>query len=406
MQKLLIAASTLALLSSCGGDDPPVTPPGDVCVGVAGTVPAGGLEIRRPTRDTSACHEVPKAGATMGEVTCEQKAPELSCLGVPSPRETPVLVTLRACVETFGIGATSYGLSVTILPEKKPDGTPSDPGYDVAGAPGQQTNRSTPIGQAVSTEVPMADCKDLGFVEIPNVPTETDLVARVTQQQLPKANRTYVDTYQYGLLLRNSAITDAAGAPVANPSVTCMNTPCFVRETVNTIQNATYNTIARAAGVTSVQGESDLYDGMGQGHIAGEVQDCTSEDRLQHAVVSLSATARKLSYFNVGFAANEGNLDDPKPSSTRTMTNADGLYLGLAVDTMPGGVPVTVGAAITPSVCGADGICPCNGEAKNPAWTAADAGEGETKVLGTRRVYVFPDSVTIMTFDRNLYTTP
>jgi hypothetical protein len=179
-----------------------------------------------------------------------------------------------------------------------------------------------------------------------------------------------------------------------------------VRETVNTIQNATYNTIARAAGVTSVQGERDLYDGMGQGHIAGEVQDCTSEDRMQNAVVALSANARKLTYFNVGFAANEGILDDPKPSTTRTMTNADGLYLGLAVDTMPGGVPVTVGAAITPSVCGPDGVCQCNGDQKNPAWTAADGGEAETKVLGARQVYIFPDSVTILSFDRNMYTAP
>lgn len=412
MYKILSAAALSAALAvglvSCGGSDE--QPPPQTCSTVSGNVTAEGLEIRRPNREPLACREVPVPGATMGEVTCEQKAVDFSCVGQTSARETPTRVTLRACVETFGIGASSYGLTVAVMPEKKADGTPADPGYDVTGVAGQQADRTPPYGTVdqkhfLSTEVDIAKCADQGYVEVPNVETETDLVVRVTQQHLQAANRTYVDTYQYGTVLRNSAIVDAAGAPVTTPA-TCTPETCFVDETVNTIQAATYQTISRAAGVTSVQGERDLYDGVGQGHIAGEVQDCSSSDRVQNAVVALSATARKLSYFNVGFAANEGILDDPKPSSTRTLTNADGLYLGLAVDTMTGGVPVQVGAAVTQSLCGPDGICMCEGDAQNPAWTAADAGEAEATVLGVRTVYIFPDSVTIFTFDRSTYTAP
>lgn len=342
----------------------------------------------------------------MGEAVCEQRAPDLSCLAVARPRGPSVPVTLRACVETFGIGATSYGLTVTVLPEKKPDGSPADPGYDVAGAPGSQAERTAPLARGISTEVPATECPDQGYVELRNVPTETDLVVRVTQQQLPGANRSYVDTYQYGLMLPNSDVVDATGVAVATPTAACATTDCFARETVNTVQNATYLTIARAAGVTAVVGEGDLYDGVGQGHIAGQVQDCSSKDRLQNAIVGFSVAPRKTSYFDVGFGPREGKLEKANPSSTRTMTNADGLYVGLAINTMLGGVPVTVGAVVTPDVCGPDDVCQCIEAATNPAWTAPDPGEAETKVLGARRVFVFPDSITILTFDRNLYTSP
>ncbi len=411
MYKLTSAAALLAALAACGSDPSPATDAGPVeepiCPDVRGNVTADGLEIRRPVRDPVACREIPVPGATEGETQCEQRVADFSCLGQTSTRTAPVLVTMRACVETFGINAPSNGLTVTVLPEKKADGSPADPGYDLSGVPGMQADRTPPIGKVLSVEVDASRCSDLGFVEIPNVPTETDLVVRVTHQQVPAANRQYVDTYQYGVLLRSSAIVDANGMPVASPEVACAGgTACFVDETVNTIQNATYQTIARAAGVTTIEGERNLYDGMGQGHVAGEVQDCTSQHSVQHAVVSVSAPVRKLSYFDVGFGANEGKLHKPGPSSTRTMTNADGLYVGLAVNTMPGGVPIKVGAAITPSVCGADGICHCNGDTVNPAWSVADPGEAETKVLGVRTVYIFPDSITILTFDRGIFTSP
>ncbi|MFO0724909.1 MAG: hypothetical protein U1E65_14105 [Myxococcota bacterium] len=398
------------LLASCGGGTTPMT---EQCLNVSGTVNAAtGVEIKKPTKEPSGCHIVPNPNTANMQVKniCQQKAPDLSCVGQPKARGTSYNVTFRGCVKTFGLGATSFGLTVALFREKLPDGTRVDPGYDVTGAPGAQTN-NTPaafIGTMVSTQVDTTVCPDGGHFEIPNVPTETDLISRVTHQNVDKTHRDYVDAYQYNVVLENTAITDANGMPVADPATTCQTAgACVVTDDVNTIQNGTYQTISRAAGVSVVTGQDDLYDGSGQGHIAGEVQDCTSLDKVQNAAVAIDATARKLSYFNVGFTEDEGNIDDPKPNSTRAMTNADGLYLALAVDTMTGGKEVTVGAAVTPTVCGPDNVCICNPDGtKNTAWSVADAGEGQQKILGTRRIYVFPDSVTILTFDRGLYEHP
>lgn len=402
------ALAATALLCSCGNKADPMT---EQCSAISGTVTAvAGVDIKKPTKEPAGCHEIPKPGSTEDKHICEMKAPDLSCVGVPVARQASVNVTFRGCVKTFGLGATSFGLTVALFREKTAAGQSVDPGYDVTGMPGQQAN-NTPaafIGSMISTEVSKDVCSDLGHFEIANVPTETDLISRVTHQNVGKSSRDYVDAYQYNVVLKNSAITDMAGNPVADPQTTCQTAgACFVTDDVNTIQNGTYQTISRAAGVSVVTGQDDLYDGSGQGHIAGEIQDCTSNDKVQNAAVAIDAAARKLSYFNVGFDANEGSIDDPKPNSTRAMTNADGLYLALAVDTMTGGKEITIGAAITPSLCGPDAICQCTADgAKNPAWSAPDGNEGQQKILGTRRIFVFPDSVTILTFDRGLYEHP
>jgi hypothetical protein len=404
---VLAAASSMP---ACGGSEGTPTPspsPSDTtCRAVSGNVTAEGVSIFRPTGEPRACSHLV---TTEGESSCVEKAADLSCLGVSDPRTAPINVTMRGCVSTFGVEGTSSGLSVTLLREKDAGGAAIDPGYDVAGAPGMQANTtpSAVIGRTISTEVPRAQCPDQGYFEIPNVPTETDLIARVTHENLEKGRRDLVDVYQYNILLRTADIVDANGAKVADPATTCRQSACFVERQVNTIRKSTYITISRAAGVSSVVGESDLYDGNGQGHIAGEIRDCTTSTQtsLQNAAVAIDASARKLTYFNVGFPGDGGDLDDPKPSSTRQVTNADGLYLALAVDTMRGGRPVTVGAAVTPSIAGPDGIAQCTSDGKkNPAWTAADTGEAQTRVLATRRVFVFPDSVTILTFDRQMYT--
>ena len=74
------------------------------------------------------------------------------------------------------------------------------------------------------------------------------------------------------------------------------------------------------------------------------------------------------------------------------------------MDTERGGREVEIGAVATPSVCGNDGICRCENNAPNAAWTAKDSREGETLTLGARKVFVYPDSVTILAFDEALYT--
>src|SRR6185295_13555701 len=129
-----------------------------------------------------------------------------------------------------------------------------------------------------------------------------------------------------------------------------------------------------------------LYDGMGEGHIAGEVQDCSSEDRLKNAIVALNTQSRKLAYFNVDFPPDLDNIEDPKVEGSRARTNADGLYAAIGVAVSAGGAPVKIGTAVTPSVCGPDGVCKCIDGAANPAYTAADTGEGEATALAARTV--------------------
>ena len=55
---------------------------------------------------------------------------------------------------------------------------------------------------------------------------------------------------------------------------------------------------------------------------------------------------------------------------------------------------------------GDDGVCQCLEDGgKNPAWSAADANEAQVSVLGERIIFVFPDSITLMSFDAAMYVT-
>jgi hypothetical protein len=397
------------LLSCSSGEDPPET-----CSNISGAITEQGLTIRKPEEDVAACREVANPNPGAVKTVCEKVTPDLACVGTSEPFGAPIMVTFTGCVASFGLEAQSDDLTVTIMREQLAGGsTPVDPGYDLNGQAGMQTE-NTPsafIAKTLSTLAPAAECVDLGTFTIANIPTETDLIVRVTDQHLPKSERAYVDTYQYNIALRNSLIRSGPmkDSPlVTDPATFCaaMGNTCYVVDDVNTINEATFKTVALAAGVSNVRGDDDLYDGDGQGHLAGEVQDCSSVDTVQNAVVAVDAEARKQAYFNVGFPPDPDNLEDPKVEGTRTRTNGDGLYAAIALDVPMGGKPVKAGAAITKSVCGADNVCKCGADGKaNPAYTGADTGEGETLLLGTRTVYVYPDSITIMTFDRQTYVT-
>jgi hypothetical protein len=399
----------LLLLAACSddGDAPPDPPPGEVCLNLSGTVDADGLPIRKPEEVVDGCTAAP--GTSEGSRICERKPPDLSCVGETAPLRSPVRVTFVGCVSSFGLEAQSDDLTVTVLRERSASGEATDPGYDHTGAPGMQAE-NTPaalVGRTLSTRTEAARCPDLGEFRVEDVPTETPLIVRVTDQHVATAARAYVDVYKYNVLLRNASIRsgDTADAPlVDDPETFCASNPCFVIDEANTVFRTTFTTVALTAGVSQIMGADDLYDGVGQGHIAGEVQDCTSEDTVKNVVIATSRKARKLAYFNVDFPPSLGNLEDPKVDQSRSRTNGDGLYAAIAVDTAPGGEPVEIGAAATRSICGSDGVCRCMDGKANPAWTAADADEGDVLVLGKRTVYVFPDSITILTFDRALYT--
>jgi hypothetical protein len=403
----ILSVFTLAL-AACGdsvdtGADAGPQDGGAACFNVSGQVAVGPVQVERPRDDTKACNETPQPP---DKTICAEVAADFSCAGNALAPSTPASVTARGCLVAFGIDVpTTSEITVALFREFEPDGDPVDPGYDVDGAPGQQANNSPGafLGAQVTQAVERTRCADEGYYEIAGIPTETPLIIRVTEQQLGKTERIQVDTYQYNVLLRNADVKDANGDPVADVS-TCTPTTCFVELEANTISNATFLTTATTAGVSSIPGSDDLYDGAGQGHIAGRVRDCNYRT-VQHATVGLDVTARKLAYFNVDFGdSNAWNFDNPRPFASRRSTNADGLYSAIGIEAPPGGRAVTIGAAITPSVCGADGVCPCTElNTPNPAWSAADTGEGETIPLGFRVAYVFPDSVTLLSFDSKTY---
>jgi len=378
----------------------------NMCVNISGNVEGLSITLPKPTVDAKGCVETDDPNDEERSFCTEKAEPDFSCLGQADEFVGPsATVTMNGCVTAFGLGGDTHGLTVSVFRAETMDGQLIDPGYDLEGMAGAQADNtpSALLGRTVSTKVDASECEDEGAFEVEGIPTETELVVRVTHQNLDKDSREFVDTYQYNVRLSNGSIIDSMGNDVTDTS-SCDSSSCFVDETVNTITITTFLVIPPTARVSSILGSEDLFDGFGQGHIAGEVQDCSSEDTVQNAVVGIDGKAKQRTYFNVGLPPDRDNLADPKAEVTRTMTNADGLFAFLAVDTESGATQTEIGAAVLPSVCGEDGICECTeaGE-KNPAWTAADAGEGEVKVLGSRAVYVFPDSITLMSFDRSMY---
>jgi hypothetical protein len=421
-----LPVATFFCLAACGDTDSNNSAtnngPG-LCFDISGNEEVGGLSIKRPVLQVNGCKEVPGPVPVDpeddAEAFCEEIAPDLSCVGQSEPLGTPIMVTFTGCVASFGLDAQSDGLTVTLMKETV-GGTKSDPGYDLNGPAGAQTEKTpgalvghdpddmASVGHVQSKTVPRATCLDLGQFSMAQVPTETQLIARVTDQNVEKARRQYVDTYQYNVLLRNDAIREGpteADPFVTDPATYCAANPCYVIDDLNTVFETTFKTIALTAGVSRIVGDDDLYDGSGQGHIAGAVQDCTSENTMQNAVIGIDTPVKKLAYFNVSYPPAIGNLEDPKVDQSRRRTNADGLYAAIAADTQDGGQSIEIGAVITRSVCGQDGICQCKDDGVNPAWSAADTDEARVDVLGRRTIFVYPDSITILTFDRNLYTT-
>ncbi|MEQ9502303.1 MAG: hypothetical protein RIT81_35865 [Deltaproteobacteria bacterium] len=403
---LSLAFGSALLTVACSGgstDDDDTTRPG-LCLDVSGSTDVGGLAIRNPESEVAGCRGVDGSSAEVR--VCEEKAPDLSCVDMSEPLGTSVDVTFTGCVSSFGLDAQSDGLVVTIL-EESVAGIATDPGYNYDGTPamgqGAEKTSSAFLGQVISQSVPAATCIDGGSFAVADIPTERPLIVRVTDQNQDIADRQYVDTYQYNVILRNSAVRDATSMELLTDTSSCSPTTCIVQDDVNTVFETTFTTIALTAGVSNIDGDDDLYDGVGQGHVAGEIQDCTSEDTMKNAVVALSSNVKKLAYFNVDFPPAVANLEDPKVDQTRNRTNADGLYAAIAVDTQDGGEAITIGAAITTDVCGADGECKCNADG---TLNEANTVEPTIQQLGTRQIYVYPDSITILTFDRALYTAP
>ena len=106
VRKAFLILAVLVMAAACGDKDNGDGPTPTVCADVEGTVESSGLEIRKPDQEVAACRVVPNpAGGSPGNV-CEKKAaPDLSCVGKTSTvGGASVDVTMKGCVETFGLG--------------------------------------------------------------------------------------------------------------------------------------------------------------------------------------------------------------------------------------------------------------------------------------------------------------
>ena len=265
----LIPATLAVLAAACGGETTNNNTNNNtsgLCFDITGTENVDGLELRRPEEEVDGCHGID--GATEEERLCEEKAPDLSCLGQSEPLGTPINVTFTGCVNSFGLEAQSDDLTVTVLRETV-NGNITDPGYDLNGAAGMQAEKTTgalvgadpdtgAVGHTRSKTVAREVCFDLGQFTMGQVPTETRLIVRVTDQHVEKSRRQYVDTYQYNVVLRNDAIREgpALDAPlVTDPATYCAANPCYVHDDVNTVFETTFKTVALTAGVSRIDGD-------------------------------------------------------------------------------------------------------------------------------------------------------
>ncbi len=227
--------------------------------------------------------------------------------------------------------------------------------YDGANASRDPQKESTLIYGHMTSIVPPEDPGNdsEGYFAIPNVPTHTRLVFKVSGR---KAR--WIDTYEFGPIL--TEVRDDNGT-------------AWSPWGGNVISIGAWNTIPSTAFVPA--GIQD-----GNGAIAGRINDCGEAGRtidldgqtytidaplpIANATVNLAHDGARLTYFN-------GNPDDTLPEPSRTTTNVLAVYAGIDV---PGG-PNTI----------------------------SNLGrlDGELVPLGTRPIFLPPRSVAIATFEGN-----
>lgn len=275
-------------------------------------------------------------------------APDVGCFTTPVALGPSQTVTARGCVSIFGVGRTiKQGMFLEVY------------GIDQNPGPGGDTPR---YGAAPDRKVPLildpqSGCESQGRYEFPNLPTNTPLIFK-TYDTETGPNKTAVDAYQYNVVLRQDRHDpDMDG---------------IYEFEANMIFVATYTSIPNVAGKT-IEGQTNVSDGVGRAALAGEVRDCTGVTSMANATVGGSCidAAAKIVYFN--------GATDPQPDVSRAAlgTNGDGLY---SVVNVKASRVDSNGATVPGFQQEVEGKVLVNG-------TVLSAGKAT--------VWVFPDSVTI-----------
>ncbi|MFH1810371.1 MAG: hypothetical protein ABIJ09_16615 [Pseudomonadota bacterium] len=195
-----------------------------------------------------------------------------------------------------------------------------------------------------TTTLEAINCPKGAYYRVEGVPTSTPLLVKVYDSQR-SASMVVVDSYQYNVMLDPAKIEILGGE--------------YVFFEANVIYSATYQSLPTLAS-RPVQGMDDISDGVGRGVIAGEVQDC-DEKVLENVVVSspcMDSQTRLI--YTIG-------TDCDQPDRSRTASGPCGTYAYLNVEP---------------------------GQQLVEAWYKDGS---TTRKLGSAKIYVFPDAVTIYT---------
>ncbi len=326
------------------------------------------------------CVPVPEDALNLGNPFDEQPAsgtPVLDCLAGDwgQPGEP---VTMYGYVDRFGSGGITAGMTVRVFrrSEFHPEQCDSvaDPGErfqcyanlvaDPTLIVGEATSvpppplaeavdcshdGDCPLGYACAGQKGFEQCEpNYGLYQLDGVPTNTPLVVYVTPAD-PASRNDWHDTYLYDVVLLERAVQQDA------------NGKRWYRFDPTTVSDAQWKTVPNPFG-TQITPPN--------GAIGGRLRDCGVEgDRrswpLGGARVGFARPPSRTGYFN-------DKEEDTLPDPNRTATNILGRYVGLDVE---------------PGV----------------NWVAAAALDGgEVRSLGIHQIYVFPSSLTIVSFPGQL----
>ena len=325
----------------------------------------------------SGCFFPPTVGATRtqcGDVTeyCDTSgvaAPNLACLTTASPPAAgtpPATVTLTGFVHVFSSGPDSNGVKVQVLDAAQV--TAADPANQqavgaVTATLDPATQRACDADGSKGCTIPLVGgcqlplcndgldgrqddskyCRDNGAggecsdrlrwearYEVPNVPTNTRLVVRVTGPT-NKSDSVWATTVAFNIFLSTN---DRACKSLSDTD--CLDTS----DAANPKYQLNVSALS-AADYVNIPTISGLAGGItsGQGAVAGEVHDCDNV-RVANAEVATTPGADRFTYFN-------GNPVKTLPDASRASVGTDRLGLFAALNVKPGAVHVEAAGAAT-----------------------------------------------------------
>jgi hypothetical protein len=242
---------------------------------------------------------------------CGSGPVDLSCYkpdGYPT-QGTPADITMHGVVDVYATGPNSDGITIQVYRENADGSLGALLGETVSDATCPDHEAELPVPNEVGDEAVFCpgvcqekkpdteDCRELGYYEIPGIPTNTPLVVKTSG-----SSATWKDMFSYNIWFFDNEI---------------VNDRVYYKSRCLSLDD--WRNIPVAAGdVTGVA--------PGKGAVAGEIHDC-GDVRLYYATVAVYPRAETFTYFN-------GVEEKLYPELGRSDygTNLDGLYAAIELD--------------------------------------------------------------------------